>query len=96
MQEYAEAFYKSQTWQECRDSYMRSVRMMCERCASNGLITPAEIVHHKTHVSVDNINDPNILLNPDNLELLCQRCHNKEHNKGTRRYYIAEDGRVYV
>ena len=65
MQQYAETFYKSFAWQQCRDSYARSVGYLCEECGAAG-----EIVHHIKHITPDNINDPNITLGFDNLQLL--------------------------
>ncbi len=91
-----QAFYGSTVWKRCRAEYRKKVGGLCERCLSKGITEPGYIVHHKIHVNLDNINDPSILLNPENLELLCQRCHNEEHNKKAKRYYIAEDGRVYT
>ena len=94
MKEYAKAFYKSKTWQQCRASYLRSVGGLCERCLSKGLIKPAVMVHHKTYITPDNINDPNVTLNWNNLEALCQGCHTDEHQPGKRRYKVDEYGRV--
>lgn len=37
------------------------------------------IVHHKDYINKDNIYNPNITINFENLELLCMDCHNKEH-----------------
>lgn len=34
---------------------------------------PGAIVHHKEHLTPQNINDPDITLSEDNLELLCLR-----------------------
>src|SRR5690625_1575402 len=70
----AKRFYKSKAWQDCRQSYISKVHGLCERCELTGLI-----VHHKEHINATNINDPYITLNHDNLEYLCQTCHNKEH-----------------
>lgn len=70
----AKRFYRSKAWRDCRLSYISKVFGLCERCNRSG-----EIVHHKEYISMDNINDPEILLNHDNLELLCIDCHNKEH-----------------
>ena len=78
MQQYAETFYKSFAWQQCRDSYARSVGYLCEECGAAG-----EIVHHIKHITPDNINDPNITLGFDNLQLLCRDCHAKKHKKIT-------------
>lgn len=37
------------------------------------------VVHHKIHLNSKNIFNPNITMSFENLELLCQDCHNKEH-----------------
>jgi 5-methylcytosine-specific restriction endonuclease McrA len=44
-----------------------------------GVLTPGEIVHHKTHITPDNINNKNVTLSFANLELLCRKCHAEEH-----------------
>src|SRR5690625_4930843 len=72
----AKRFYNSKAWKKCRQSYISKVHGLCERCEQTGTI-----VHHKEYITIDNINDPDILLNYDNLELLCHSCHNKEHFK---------------
>ncbi|WP_083516880.1 HNH endonuclease [Alicyclobacillus shizuokensis] len=74
MREFASAFYHSQAWLRCRESYLKSKHYVCERCG--GL---AKIVHHKVYLTPGNIDDPTITLNWDNLEALCQDCHNAEH-----------------
>jgi 5-methylcytosine-specific restriction endonuclease McrA len=77
--EFARKFYGSRAWKECRASYILSVNGLCERCLANGKYVAGEEVHHKIYLTLDNINDPYITLNWDNLELLCQSCHSKEH-----------------
>lgn len=72
--EYAKRFYASKAWRDTQKAYMQSKHYVCERCGRS-----AVIVHHKTYITPANINDPNITLNWDNLEALCQDCHNKEH-----------------
>ena len=42
----------------------------CVRCGAIG-----EIVHHKIHLSPENIDNPDISLSEDNLELLCRDCY---------------------
>lgn len=74
--EAAKRFYKSKAWQQCRQSYIAMVHGLCERCEQPGLI-----LHHKIYIDSKNINDPSITLNHDNLEYLCQTCHNREHFK---------------
>lgn len=85
--EWTNGFYQSDRWERARQSYINSQplvrRGLCERCYANGIIKAGKIVHHKTYITKDNINDPNITLNEDNFELLCQDCHNKEHHRQT-------------
>ena len=50
-------------------------------------------MHHKVHLTPDNINDPDVSLNADNLMLLCRDCHAMEH-KHERRWKVDEYGRV--
>lgn len=88
-----ETFYKSRRWRECRQAYAKSVGGLCERCLKKGLYVPGRIVHHKEYITDENFTDPNIILNWDNLELLCRSCHELEH-KGIGRRYVVVDGRV--
>lgn len=75
------SFYKSKAWKIARAEYFKSQSGLCERCKAKGLIVPADIVHHKIHLNSENYNDPSISLNFDNLECLCQTCHNQIHFK---------------
>lgn len=52
---------------------------LCERCKARGIYKPGYIVHHKEYITPGNISNPNITLNLDNLEYVCEDCHNKEH-----------------
>ena len=94
MREFAESFYKSKEWKECREAYAKSKRGLCEVCLSRGLYRPGVIVHHKIHISEDNITDPSITLCFDNLQLLCRDCHADAHKGHTARYKVDEIGRV--
>ena len=80
--DFATAFYKSQAWQDCRDSYISSRIAidggLCERCHDK----PGYIVHHKKHLDPVNIKDPYVALSHDNLEYVCLDCHNFEHSGG--------------
>ena len=80
--DFAAGFYKSKAWIGCRDGYIKSVNGLCERCLAKGQVVPGKIVHHKIYITPQNINDPDITLNWDNLELHCQDCHNQEHHAG--------------
>lgn len=72
--DYARSFYNSKAWRDTQAAYMESHNYVCERCGN-----VARIVHHIRYISPQNINDPNITLNWDNLCALCIDCHNAEH-----------------
>ena len=86
-------FYKTTAWVNCRKGYLAKVGGLCERCLAKGLIVPAEIIHHKIHLTEENITDPSVALNFDNLEALCRVCHGEAHGR-PKRYTIAADGSV--
>ena len=66
-------------------------RYLCRKCGA-----PATDVHHVVRLTPDNIDDPKITLNPDNLESLCDTCHKAEHYAErtgvTIDYNFDEDG----
>lgn len=88
------AFYKTQAWQKCRNAYMEYRNGLCEVCLSKGIYKPAEIVHHKIHLTPENIKDPSVSLCWDNLQAVCRDCHAEIH--GGRRYKVDAQGHVYT
>ena len=96
MKDFARRFYSSGAWKQVRESYAKSKGDLCEVCLSKGLIKPGEIVHHKIILTPENINEPSITLNYNNLQLVCRDCHAAIHDQRKRRYTIDELGRVTV
>ena len=94
MKEYAKGFYKSKAWKDCRAAYAKSVCGLCEVCLTRGVYRAGEIVHHKTHINPDNISDPTIILDWDNLQLVCRECHAQEHGARERRFTVDGFGHV--
>jgi len=80
MKDWNKDFYQSTLWQECRENYLISRHFICERCGDI-----AKIAHHKTYLTPANITDLTIAVGHDNLEALCQTCHNTEHHKAAPR-----------
>jgi hypothetical protein len=95
MKPYAEEFYKSKAWKECRAAYMKSVGGLCERCLKEGKYTAGEIVHHKINITPENICDPTVTLNWGNLECVCRLCHAAAHGN-VKRYKVDAAGRVTI
>ena len=91
------SFYQSREWQEFRQVIIserlnNQFQTICEHCGKP--ITKAYdiIAHHKQELTLDNVNDANISLNPDNIALVHFRCHNTIHNRYgsyTRHIYIV-------
>lgn len=77
--DFAVAFYHSKEWKKTRDAYMRSRQGLCEPCLARGVCKPAAIVHHKIHLTPENINDPSVTLAFSNLEAVCRDCHAENH-----------------
>ena len=95
------AFYNSMAWKQTSRAYKQSVGGLCESCMAKGLVTPAEIVHHKIPLTDNNINDLNISLSWNNLQALCRQCHAEAHEemyrqRTGRRYIIDKQGHVVI
>lgn len=92
---WARAFYQSKEWRECRATYISNVAGLCERCQERGIIRAGLELHHIEELTPENINDPSITLNHDNLVYLCHDCHMIVHGeKNLRRYVIDSTGKV--
>jgi len=69
-------FYDSKAWRRLSKAFLLSKNYICERCGN-----PAEIAHHKTYLNAGNIYNPDISLNPNLLESLC---NNRSRHGGNR------------
>lgn len=94
---FTEGFYSTKKWKKCKNAYIKSVGGLCERCLARGRIVPGAIVHHKKHLTPENIHDESVTLNWDNLELLCMTCHAEEHaGLEPKRWSFGDDGALWV
>lgn len=90
-------FYTSKEWQDFR------AYLIAERTRADGFvydeITGKPIVkaydiilHHKIELTLDNVTDANITLNPDNIQIVSFKTHNAIHNRfgrWTRHVYLV-------
>lgn len=66
---------------------------VCAKCG--GVFDISELrPHHKVELTLDNIDDVNVTLNPDNIEVLCHDCHNAAHKRfgyavGAKHVYLV-------
>lgn len=66
---------------------------VCAKCG--GVFDISELrPHHKVELTLDNIDDVNVALNPDNIEVLCHDCHNAAHKRfgyavGAKHVYLV-------
>lgn len=98
-QEFSKPFYNSKAWRDCRASFIaKRVAVdggMCMTCHKE----LGKIVHHKTWLTPENISNPMISLNHDNLKYDCQTCHNQEKESKEieqPRYYFGENGEIIL
>lgn len=87
-----EKFYTTRAWRKARDAVLKESGGLCQICLSKGLIQPAVHVHHKVHLTPENIDDPMIALDSSNLMALCEECHAEQHR--TKRWRVDALGHV--
>ena len=79
---WAQAFYTSKAWQDLRMALIAKRGPKCQRCGNNYMFDTSQLIgHHIKELTPDTVNDPNIALNPDNIELICTHCHNEVHDR---------------
>ena len=74
------AFYCRKEWLQLAQSAKIKSGGVCAGCGEIFDISELR-PHHKIELTLDNIDDVNIALNPDNIEVLCHNCHNLQHNR---------------
>ena len=96
--EFSQKFYKSSAWRDCRNAYAAHRGFLCEGCLRRNVLSYGENVHHKIELTPENVDDPSVSLNWNNLELLCRQCHAEVHDKrkAHRRYSFGPDGEVII
>ena len=94
--DFAKQFYNSSAWKKARMMCLSKNHGICQRC---GKTFPSKdlIIHHRVHLTPDNINDPEITLNQNNLECICWSCHSIEHgnkNDLNKEFVFDDDGNI--
>lgn len=77
-------FYNTKQWKMLRKQKKKIEHNECERCRAKGRHREGTEVHHKKYLR----QHPELALDINNLELLCEDCHYDEHH---RRNQINEE-----
>ena len=80
-------FYRSNEWKLARALKIAATDGLCEKCGKVG-----EEVHHIKHLTQDNVSDPEVSINQENLILLCKDCHNEIHGRFSKATKFDKDG----
>ena len=87
-------FYSSKDWRNLSYKLKIETQGKCNRCDFQA-ITKEDykklIGHHKIELTENNVEDVSISLNPNNIEVVCLDCHNKEHKR-----FGHEEKKVYI
>ena len=91
-------FYRSKEWEDLREVIINE-RIQDDGCVHDEvtgkpIVKKYDIIlHHKTELTEQNVNDYNISLNPDNIMVVSHQTHNKLHKRfgysGERKVYIV-------
>lgn len=90
-------FYTGREWAKFRDALMfdrlsDDGTLYCEHCG-NAITRKYDCIgHHIDELTIDNVNDVSVSLNPENVMLVHHKCHNKIHNRFedfTQKVYIV-------
>ena len=85
--------YKSSRWVKLRKQKLL-LNPFCERCLEKGIYNPTKIIHHIEYITDKNYMLDEVFFNLDNLESLCQPCHNEEHFKEEQEYIFDDEGNL--
>lgn len=87
-------FYGSKRWRDLRDLLVIQRHACCDRCGKDFSDNTSYLVaHHKEHLTDENLMDLNVALNPDNIEIVCQKCHAHYHPD---RGYLKRHKQVFI
>ena len=90
-------FYRSKEWKEFRQVIIaqrtKADGFVYDEITGKPIVKAYDIIlHHKIELTLDNVNDTNISLNPDNILVVSFRTHNEIHNRfgsWTRHTYLV-------
>ncbi|MBO7735993.1 MAG: hypothetical protein J6S67_25715 [Methanobrevibacter sp.] len=92
------AFYNSTEWKKFRATLInertKEDGFVYDEITGERLVRLYDIIaHHKQEITLENVNDYTVSLNPDNIQLVSMKTHNELHNRfgyagGKKVYYV--------
>lgn len=79
-------FYTSPVWRRTQAEVLKKNHYECSRCRKKGMVVRARTVHHIKYLR----KYPELALDEDNLEPICERCHYDEHHRKKHGYMNEE------
>ena len=74
-------FYCSKPWRDLSYNLKIAAGGKCNRCGEVFVDFSLLIGHHTIELTEDNVDNPEIALNPELIEIICFSCHNVEHRR---------------
>lgn len=87
-----QTFYASRPWREFRRILILERGMRCEHCGLMADYPKDLTAHHEVELTLDNVNDVTISMNPKLIKLVHHHCHNEIHG----RFGFIRERRVYL
>lgn len=73
-------FYASKRWRDLRQVLIIQRHGICARCGKDFSDDTSQLIaHHLEHLTDDTLKDPAVAVNPENVEIVCQKCHAHYH-----------------
>ena len=85
-------YYNTSQWHNLRDRYIKE-HPFCEVCESQGRVKLAQQVHHKIEFLSGKTDEERwaLLLDEDNLQSVCNKCHYEVHNERNKNKLNSSD-----
>ena len=73
-------FYASKRWRDLRTALVVERHGVCDRCGKDFSDDTSKLIaHHKEHLTDETLKDPAVAVDPQNIEVVCQKCHAHYH-----------------
>jgi len=80
-QDFSRQLYVSKAWRDLRFNLIVERGPVCQQCGKVMLDISKLIAHHRIALSPANINNLDVVLNKNNIHLICFLCHNAVHKR---------------